>query len=134
MIKAIIFDFFGVVFLYGERVNEELMRHINKNLKPKYKIGMISNSSGRSISELLSDEQKKIFDIMVFSAEVGVAKPHPEIYEIAAKRLGVLEAECIYVDDDDFRVAGAKNTGMHGIIYKNFNQMKAELEVLLSQK
>lgn len=131
MIKAIIFDFFGVVFLYGERVNEELMRHINKNLKPKYKIGMISNSSGRSISELLSDEQKKIFDIMVFSAEVGVAKPQPEIYEIAAKRLGVLEAECIYVDDDDFRVAGAKNAGMHGIIYKNFNQMKTELEKLL---
>lgn len=131
MIKAIIFDFFGVIFLDGWRINQELLTYINKKLKPKYKIGMISNSSGRGVSELLSDEQQEIFDVLVFSAEVGVAKPHPEIYEIAARKLGVSETECLYVDDDDFRVVGAINTGMHGVIYQDFEQMQSELEKLL---
>lgn len=133
MIRAIIFDFFGVIEQQGQP-DKQLLDYIRLKLKPGHKIGIISNSSGSSVGEFLSDEQKKIFDAMVFSAEVGVAKPHPEIYEIAARKLGVSEAECVYIDDDDYRVTGAKNTGMHGIIYENFNQMKAELEILLGQK
>ena len=38
-------------------------------------------------------------DILVVSAEEGVAKPDPRIYAIAADRLGVRPEGCVFVDD-----------------------------------
>ena len=48
------------------------------------------------------------FDVAVFSCEVGFAKPDPAIYRIAADRLGVDPAECVFVGDGaDGELAGA---------------------------
>jgi len=46
----------------------------------------------------------------VFSCEVGLAKPDPAIYHLAAARLGVEPAECLFVGDggsDELSGAGA---------------------------
>lgn len=133
MIKAIIFDFYGVVEQQGQP-NKQLLDFIQQKLKPSHKIGLLSNSSGQGMQEFFSDKDKLLFDDMVFSGQVGVAKPNPEIYKIAAKRLGVEPEECIYIDDDDYRVEGAKAAGMQTILYKDFYQTKTDLEALLSQK
>ncbi len=130
MIKAVIFDFYGVVEQHS-RPNEQLLDFIRQKLKPSYKIGLLSNSSGQGIQKFFSGDDEKLFDDMVFSGEVGIAKPHPEIYKLAAKRLGVKSEECIYIDDDDYRVEGAKTASMPAIVYEDFEQMKTELEALL---
>lgn len=132
MIKAVIFDFYGVLYLEGTHFNEELLEYIRSQLKSKYKIGIISNSSGREINELLSVGDKALFDVMVFSGQLDVAKPHPDIYKIAAQKLGVQPEDCVFVDDDDYRAAGAQAAGMQGIVYQNFNQFKEELAGLVS--
>lgn len=131
MIKAVIFDFYGVVERQG-RPNEQLLDFTRQKLKPNYKIGLLSNSSGQGIQKFFSDDDKKLFDDMVFSGEVGIAKPHPEIYRLAAKRLGVKPEECIYIDDDDYRVEGAKMAGMQGMVYEDFEQMRTDLAALIT--
>ncbi len=128
MIKAIIFDFFGVLEQNGEP-NQALLDFIRDGLKPKYKIGLVSNSSGAGLKRLLG-EDLKLFDDVVISEEVRLYKPEPEIYELAARRLGTKPAECLYVDNHDYRVAGAEATGMPGLVYKGFSQLKNELEKL----
>lgn len=129
MIKVVIFDFYGVVERQGQP-NTQLLDFIRQKLKPGYKIGLLSNSSGQGIQKFFSDDEM-LFDDMVFSGEVGVAKPNPEIYKLAAKRLGVKPVDCIYIDDDDYRVEGAKKAGMQAIVYDDFDQMKTDLETLL---
>ncbi len=131
LIKAVIFDFYGVLYLDGRRLNDELLEYI-RQLKPKFKIGMISNSSGREINSLLSPNDRALFDELVFSGQVEVAKPHPGIYELAAERLGVKTGECVYIDDDDYRAEGAVKAGMKGLVYQNFNQFKREISYLIS--
>jgi putative hydrolase of the HAD superfamily len=53
------------------------------------------------------------FDATVFSCDVGVSKPHPRIYEIACKRLGVEAGECLFVGDGaNDELPGAERAGM----------------------
>jgi putative hydrolase of the HAD superfamily len=55
-------------------------------------------------------------DAAVFSCSVGVAKPDPRIYKIAAERLDVEPGECLFVDDQPGFVEGAIAAGMDAVV------------------
>ena len=59
-----------------------------------------------------------LFDDIISSAEVGMAKPEPEIFRLAAGRLGLDPAECVFVDDWDQNIEAAKAVGMTAIHYQ----------------
>src|SRR5665213_2919794 len=60
--------------------NEQLLDYI-KTLKQNYKIGLLSNIGTSWIEdELLSTKEQLLFDDMIFSYRVGMAKPDPRIY------------------------------------------------------
>lgn len=111
--------------------NSLLINYIRKELKPKYKIGVLSNSGDDYISRMLNPEDVKIFDDVILSYRYGIIKPQKEIFEMSAERLGVKTIECIFVDDSPSHCQGAKAAGMQAILYEDFEQMKAELEKLL---
>jgi HAD superfamily hydrolase (TIGR01509 family) len=71
-------------------------------------------------------------DTIIISSEEGVMKPQPEIYRIAASRLGVQPQEAIFVDDELRFVAAAQSLGMHGIQFKNTEQAIAEIRLLFA--
>jgi HAD superfamily hydrolase (TIGR01509 family) len=112
--------------------NSELMDYIRKSLKPKYKIGMISNTGANWVSEILGDAGKKLFDDIVLSYKTGIIKPEAQIYELSAKNLGVMPEECVFIDDILGYCVGAEAVGMNTIWYQNFKQMRGELEKYLS--
>ena len=88
-------------------------------LRPAYRIGILSNAD-RSLRERLRDGLgiHDLFDAMVGSAEVGMAKPEPAIYRLAAERLGVPAEACVFIDDYELNVAAAAEVGMRGICYR----------------
>ena len=64
------------------------------------------------------------------SGEVGLRKPQPEIYELAAARLGVAPSACIFIDDISPNVSGAVAVGMTGILHADEEATIGELEIL----
>ncbi len=118
--------------LYKDLVrNEELFEFIAE-LKPTYKIGLLSNTGAGSAEQYLpKNEAAKYFDDIVLSYEVGMVKPDPAIFTFAAERLGVQPNECIFVDDSAKNCAAAKSTRMHAILYTDFNIFKDEIEKML---
>ncbi|HLG91218.1 MAG TPA: HAD-IA family hydrolase [Candidatus Saccharimonadales bacterium] len=130
MIKAVIFDFFGVIEKEGEP-NEVLLTYIRTKLKPRYKIAIISNALADFIPEILSQEDINLFDDIVISHRVGVAKPEPAIYEISLGNLGVRANEAVFTDDTEVFCVAARSLGMQAILYENFEQTKNDLEQLL---
>lgn len=57
-------------------------------------------------------------DLVVISEDVGLRKPDPGIFQLAAERLGVVPACCIFVGDNpEADVRGAEAAGMKGIFY-----------------
>jgi putative hydrolase of the HAD superfamily len=52
------------------------------------------------------------FDVVVSSARVGVAKPHPDFYEAACVAVRTAPGRCLFVDDVDRNVRGARAAGL----------------------
>ena len=60
----------------------------------------------------------EVFDDWVISSEVGLRKPEPEIYELAAERLGLPPAACVYVDDLPPNLKPALELGMATVLHR----------------
>lgn len=110
--------------------NMQLLDYITE-LKNNYKIGLLSNVSSDWLETFLTPQEHALFDSMVLSFEVGVIKPDPRIYQIAAEKLGVEPSEVVFIDDGEGNCEGAESVGMKSILYHDFRQLKADLEQLL---
>jgi putative hydrolase of the HAD superfamily len=93
------------------------------------KIAVLSNAEAPAI-QLSRHARYGIFDVVVLSCVVGMAKPEREIYETTAAKLGAHPQGCIFIDDKQAFVDGAAAVGMKGILYRNFEQVEQRLEDL----
>ena len=118
-------------WLSSRVANEPLLAYIAE-LKPKYKIGLLSNSADNWLAETFTPEQLALFDATVLSYQHGFIKPQAEAYEFTAHQLGVPIEACVHIDDQERHCTGARDAGMQAIWYQNFEQMKAELDTLLA--
>jgi len=75
--------------------------------------GLLSNSWGYSVYPF--DRLEQYFDDLVLSGQVGLRKPDPAIYRLAADRLGVALEACVFVDDLERNVEVAIELGMVGV-------------------
>jgi putative hydrolase of the HAD superfamily len=79
--------------------------------------GLLSNSWGDALAydDALLEE---LFDAWVISSEVGLRKPDPAIYELAAERLGLPPAACVFVDDLPGNLKPARALGMATVLHR----------------
>ena len=101
----------------GLKRNDELLDEIKK-LRQKYKTGLLSNAGSGFWRRFSREELSEYFDAVVLSYEVGLIKPDPRIYDLAAERLGIQMSECVFVDDDERNVRAAEGCGMKGVVYE----------------
>lgn len=117
MIKALLFDCYGVVL--DVMTNQQIPPVIEyiRSLKGQYKLGLVSNVPHRANIErhFQHGELDTLFDVIVPSGETGYEKPQPQIYRIAADQLNVLPEECLFIDDIDRFCEGAAETGMQTV-------------------
>jgi epoxide hydrolase-like predicted phosphatase len=133
MIQAVIFDCFGVLCNERGARYEQVVDFVRQTHK-EYKTAMLSNVSRQFVDFLFSQqEQAELFDAVVISSEVGLAKPDELIYEMTAMKLGVVPEECVMIDDSEANAAGARQAGMQAILYKTLEQCQAELTKLLEK-
>lgn len=111
--------------------NHALLSYIRSELKPHYKIGLLSNIATDWVkSRLLSDEEQAMFDDMIFSYEVGIAKPDPAIFQLASERIGEKPQDIVFTDDIPENVQAAQRAGMHGVNYNNLHDFKKQITKL----
>jgi putative hydrolase of the HAD superfamily len=79
--------------------------------------GLLSNSWGAATAydPALLEE---LFDGWVISSDVGLRKPDPAIYELAAERLGLEPAACVFVDDLPGNLKPARAIGMVTVLHR----------------
>jgi putative hydrolase of the HAD superfamily len=81
------------------------------------KVGLISDADRVEAAAWGRSPLSELFDVAIFSCDVGCVKPERQIYQEAMDRLGVSAHECVFVGDggsDELR--GAKAVGMHTIM------------------
>ncbi len=90
---------------------------------------LLSNSWGEAGYDRAS--WAELFDATVISGEVGIRKPDPAIYALAAERLALPPAACVFVDDLPGNLKPARALGMATVHHRSAAGTVAELEVLL---
>jgi putative hydrolase of the HAD superfamily len=97
------------------RENIELVR----SLRPPYRTAVLSNAD-ITLEERMRDVPglSELFDTVVCSAAVGMAKPDLAIYRLAAERLGLRAEECLFVDDAEANVSAAREAGMTAVHFR----------------
>src|SRR5262249_11237864 len=101
--------------LFSNLTHDEAMWSLAAELRANgCKLAIVSNSWG---DRYPCRRLEATFDAVIISGEVGLRKPAREIYELAASRLGVAPADCIFVDDLELNVNGAIATGMRGVLH-----------------
>lgn len=93
-----------------------------------YRIGFLSNTEEGAMEYFHERGYDQYFDATIFSCAEGVVKPDARIYEIACEKLGVTADEAVFIDDRPTNIAGAEAVGMHGILFKDIEQVKKELQ------
>ena len=76
------------------------------------RLGMLSNGVPEIVARIRSDRDlSALFDAVVISYEVQLAKPEPEIYRITLDRLGVPPGAALFVDDRLENIDAARELG-----------------------
>ena len=104
-------------FWSGDRYDQALIDYL-RALRPRYKTGILSNAWPGTRAVHAAHLNGDAFDDLVYSAEVGLAKPDPAIYRLALDRLQVAPAEAVFVDDVLENVAAAQALGMAGVQFR----------------
>lgn len=98
----------------------------------KYKIGILSNVGHGFFNSYFSEsQQKELFDTVVLSSDVDMAKPEIGIYQLTADRLGVKLSECVMIDDAYLNIDAAKAAGMQGVWFISTGQAIDDLNTIL---
>ena len=77
-----------------------LLPNIPGMLDAGMKLAIVSNFDTRLRPILQQLGLEQLFDSILISAEIGVEKPNPTIFEKACQQLGVLPEETVHVGDD----------------------------------
>lgn len=103
---------------HEHQLNTTLTALIREEIKPAYKVGLLSNIGREWMDDFFSKHQlHELFDEVVLSGEEGVTKPSPVIFELMASRLGLSTSDCLMIDDILENCEGAERAGMEAIHY-----------------
>jgi HAD superfamily hydrolase (TIGR01509 family) len=124
MIRARVFDYFGVLSDPDEKTNDTL-----KKLKDKgYLLGLLSNVSQKYLEDAIKKKGiKEYFAVVLASSIFGHAKPDPEFFEEIFKHLDVKAEEVLVIDDTHQHIASANNLGCSVHLFTSWQELYDEL-------
>ncbi|MFD9499973.1 HAD family hydrolase [Streptomyces sp. NPDC060035] len=85
---------------------------------------LVSNATTRLEADLAQLKLTDAVDAVVNTARIGMAKPDPRVYQIAAQRAGVPASRCLFIDDTLTNVAAATAVGMTGLHFQRIQQLR----------
>lgn len=119
--------------LYCGSLDEE-MRSFCLSLRPRYRTAILTNSAdGARREEQRRHGFAELVDVLVYSHEVGVAKPDPAIYRLTEERLGLTGQELVLIDDIQANVDAAIACGWAGVLHQTTASTIEQVRALLAR-
>jgi epoxide hydrolase-like predicted phosphatase len=105
-----------------------------RSLRPSVRAAILSNSGDGARRE----EQTRYgfthdFDPIIYSHEVGLAKPDPAIFELTCELLGATPAELVFIDDVPANIDAAMRFGLHAILHTTTASTIEAVRALLAE-
>lgn len=104
---------------------------IVKELKEKYKLGILSNNVEEWMQYLRKIMDLEVFDVVISSHEAGMKKPLKEFFMLGLEKMGGIKPEeCVFIDDQDNNIDAAKEIGFVAVKFENAEKLRKDLEEL----
>ncbi len=117
-------ELWSAIFLPGTLIPVEFL----DRLRARYRLIALSNTNELHFAEVRSNYPAiQMFEHLVLSYLVGCAKPQPRIYAEAVTRAGCPAAECLFIDDVEAYVEGARAAGLNAIRFEDFPHLEEDL-------
>jgi putative hydrolase of the HAD superfamily len=100
----------------GSVLDQAMMDTIAKLHETGVPTALLSNSWGSNYPRELFPG---LFDVVVISAEVGMRKPEPRIFQHAAELLRLQPEQCVFIDDIQANIAAAEQLGFTGVLHSD---------------
>lgn len=119
------------LYVYFEEatITDEMLFLINK-LQKCYTVVVLTNTeveTGKIFSQgMIATTVGHVYA----SSQLHMKKPSPEIYAYVCHNLGVVPQECVFIDDLEENINGARRKGMRGIIYRNHETLVQDLKAI----
>ncbi|HEX5189264.1 MAG TPA: HAD family phosphatase [Streptosporangiaceae bacterium] len=121
--------------MFGASVILDQMLELIKDLRTNGVLtSLLSNSWGGSSDGYPRHLFADLFDDVVISGEVGMRKPEERIFQLAATRLGLSPAECVFVDDVDGNIVAAQALGFTAVLHEDPLRTRAALSQLFAER
>jgi epoxide hydrolase-like predicted phosphatase len=103
-----------------------------KQLSKKYKLILLSNTNhihmdfirNYMVAEFGEDILQENFHTCYYSQEIGLRKPHKEIYEFVLQQQGIKASESLFLDDKPENLSEPEKLGIHTFLV-DFNALTA---------
>jgi putative hydrolase of the HAD superfamily len=98
-------------------------------IKERGLLTAIVSNMGDTVHEHMVRELEWLsrFDVLVWSYQLKMAKPEPEIYRYALQRLQTRPQETLFIDDRPENVDTAIALGMKGLIFSTVEKLRKDL-------
>ena len=108
--------------------NEPVISFI-PTLRPQYRLVLASNTNDAHFQHFREEYGDVLshFDHLVLSHKVYARKPHAKFYAAAQEYAQADVDECLFIDDKPENVQAAIQHGWQGIVYRDFDDLRAQL-------
>jgi epoxide hydrolase-like predicted phosphatase len=118
-------------FSENERFDYKVIEYVNE-LGKKYPLVLLSNSESSYLRNILiKKDLEKLFEVILISGEIGVAKPDREMFEMALSKLGVAPEEAVFIDDQKKNIDAAEKIGIRGIRFEDIDTLRKAMDKIL---
>ena len=98
-------------FAFEGRIDLDMVKLI-KQLPKNLRLGILTNNHDRFEEYLQRVGVAELFDVVINTHRIGVAKPEKLAYQKAVSRLSVEPENCLFVDDVEGNVDGGEAAGL----------------------
>ena len=123
-------DFLEEQWIMGYELIEET-REIVEELSEKYSVYFLSDNVRTRVDRI--HERYGFLDWFeggIFSHEVGLKKPHPQLYRMILEKAHVKAEEAIFIDDKSSCLVPAAEMGMTTILFESPEKLRETFEAL----
>ena len=121
--------------VYNEWMN---LPHIQKDmvayieeLRKDHKVYLLSNAISSYLRNLMKKHNlERLFDKIYISAEIKKIKPNHNFFQHVIDDLKLNPSDCVMIDDNAKNIEGATSIGINGIVYKNLEDLRKNIENL----
>ena len=110
-------------------VDADVLDVVRRARAAGWRVGLLTNATTRLRADLAHLGLDAELDVVVSSADLGIAKPDPRAFAETCRLLGAAPSDCVLVDDSPTNVAAADAVGLDAHLHQDAAALAALLGV-----